>query len=131
MFATRFPPGTIAGDKPRDTHDAGKWDTSMFAAFDAKRARATVTPLFGELGLTPFPTVQFALSDFWPLSCLKALEHTLPHRAMLLAAAGRPFAGMLDTPADHRGWCYNATNGNLWANSSKNQAIALPTENTF
>ncbi len=38
---------------------------------------------------------------------------------------------VLDSPADHRGWCYNAVNGNVWANSSKNGASAAVTENSF
>ncbi len=38
---------------------------------------------------------------------------------------------MLATPADDRGWCYNPTNGQFWANSHQNGVAAAATENTY
>lgn len=38
---------------------------------------------------------------------------------------------VLGTPADSRGWCYNAVNGNIWPNSALNGSGAALTENTF
>lgn len=41
--------------------------------------------------------------------------------------------GLLDSTSGHInvGWCYNATNGQLWANSAKNGGAAGSTENAF
>ncbi len=62
----------------------------------------------------------------WTLTTLPASHYT-----SIADCVGLTKATVLDTPADNRGWCYNSSNGNLWANSSKNGAVALPTENTF
>ena len=102
LFATSLPLGSAPGTDRGSTHDLGHWDAAVFAAFDAKRALGAIAPLFAELGNTETLTPPATLDGFWPLSCLKAMEHNLPHRSMLLAAAGRKFAGHLDSPADHR-----------------------------
>jgi hypothetical protein len=102
LFATAIPLGSAPGADRGSTHDLGHWDAAVFAAFDAKRALGAIAPLFAELGNTETLVPPTTLDGFWPLSCLKAMEHNLPHRSMLLAAAGRKFAGYLDSPSEHR-----------------------------
>lgn len=62
----------------------------------------------------------------WTLSTLPAAHFTSIADCTALAKGT-----VLGTPADDRGWCYNPSNGNLWANSAKNGAIASTTENAF
>lgn len=62
----------------------------------------------------------------WTLSTLPAA-----HFNSIADCTGISQAALLGTPADDRGWCYNPTNGNVWANSHKNKAAAAATENTF
>jgi prepilin-type N-terminal cleavage/methylation domain-containing protein len=38
---------------------------------------------------------------------------------------------VLGNPADDRGWCYNPTNGQVWANTDRNGASGAKTENSF
>jgi prepilin-type N-terminal cleavage/methylation domain-containing protein len=56
---------------------------------------------------------------------------TLPnaHFSSIADCAGLTQNVLLATPADDRGWCYNATNGQIWANSDRN--TSSPTENAY
>jgi hypothetical protein len=102
LFGTPIPLGSAGSTVRGNTHNLGNWDADVFAAFDVKRALSAIAPLFTELGLTETLTPPTNLDGFWPLSCLKAMSHNLPHRSMLVAATGRKFAGHLDSPSDHR-----------------------------
>ncbi len=61
----------------------------------------------------------------WTLATLP-----LAHFSSVADCSGLTQGDVLDTPADSRGWCYNNTNGTIWANSHRNKA-ANSTENTF
>jgi len=62
----------------------------------------------------------------WTLSTLPAADFT-----SIADCTGLTKSDVLDTPADDRGWCYNPTNGNIWANSHKNLSLTAQTENSF
>ncbi len=62
----------------------------------------------------------------WTLSTLPA-----SHFTSIADCTGKAKADVLDTPADDRGWCYNPSNGNIWANSHANKSLTAQTENTF
>jgi MSHA pilin protein MshA len=61
----------------------------------------------------------------WTLSTLPAA-----HYSSIADCTGLAQGVVLDTPADDRGWCYNPTDGTVWANSHKNKGVDA-TENTF
>ncbi len=58
---------------------------------------------------------------------------TLPnaHFNSMADCTGLVQARQLGTPADDRGWCYNPTNGQIWANSNENAVAAAATENSY
>ncbi len=58
---------------------------------------------------------------------------TLPsgHFNSIADCTGLTQGVQLATPADDRGWCYNPSNGQIWANSHLNAAAAAATENTY
>ncbi len=64
-------------------------------------------------------------SNPWTLSTLPSA-----HFSSIADCTGVTQGDLLATPADDRGWCYNPSNGTIWANSHKNKAVDS-TENSF
>lgn len=62
----------------------------------------------------------------WTLSTLP-----VAHFSSIADCTGITQGVQLATPADDRGWCYNPTNGQIWANSNENGVAAGATENTY
>ncbi len=61
----------------------------------------------------------------WTLSTLPA-----SHFSSVADCTGSTQGDVLATPADDRGWCYNPSNGTIWANSHRNKGVDA-TENSF
>ncbi len=62
----------------------------------------------------------------WTLSTLP-----VAHFSSIADCTGVTQGQILATPADERGWCYNPSNGQIWANSHQNAAAVAATENTY
>lgn len=62
----------------------------------------------------------------WTLSTLP-----VAHFSSIADCTGLTQGALLATPADTRGWCYNPSNGQIWANSHANQVAAGATENSY
>ncbi len=62
----------------------------------------------------------------WTLSTLPSA-----HFSSIADCTGVTQGNQLATPADDRGWCYNPSNGQMWANSHLNGVAAAATENTY
>jgi MSHA pilin protein MshA len=65
-------------------------------------------------------------SNPWTLSTLP-----VSHFNSIADCSGTNQGEVLGNPADDRGWCYNPSNGQVWANSDRNTASDAKTENSF
>ncbi len=62
----------------------------------------------------------------WTLSTVPAV-----HFNSVADCTGVTQGELLGTPADNRGWCYNPSNGQIWANSRLNTGIPGALENSY